>query len=126
MKTIEEKIAVMQAFKEGKKIECKRVDRDDSWDEGIPSWNWYDFDYRVKVEPKYRPYANAEEFFEDVQKHGGWIVSGGTQYRQITGIGFGCNPDLVKMNGCNWMKFGELMEAVWADDGSPVGVLVEE
>lgn len=73
-------------------------------------------------EPSYRPYANAEECFKDVVKHGGWVISGGNQYRQITGIGYGCNNDIVNMNGCNWMKFGELLEAIWADDGSPCGV----
>lgn len=76
----------------------------------------------LEEEPKYRPYANAEECFADVKKHGGWIIGGGNQYRQITGIGYGCNSDIVKMNGCNWMIFGELLQARWADDNTPCGV----
>lgn len=73
-------------------------------------------------ESSYRPYANADECFKDVIKHGGWIISAGNQYRQITGIGYGCNSDIVKMSACDWMKFGELLEAIWADDGTPCGV----
>lgn len=83
---------------------------------------WHILKELLGIKPKYRPYANAKECFADVKKHGGWIISGGNQYRQITGIGYGCYPDIVKMNSCNWMKFGELFEAVWADDGTPCGV----
>lgn len=125
MKTIEEMIAVMQAAKEGKKIEVYDSLKQIWIDAEHPCWDWDAEDYRVKPEPKYRPYANSEECFKDVRKHGGWIAYGGTQYRQITGIGHGCNPNLVKINGCNWMKFEELIQADWADDGSPCGVLEE-
>jgi hypothetical protein len=53
MKTLQEKIAVMQAFADGKKIEL--CDSGVSnWRESInanPSWNWYQYDYRVKHDP---------------------------------------------------------------------------
>lgn len=57
MKTIQEKIAIMQAFAEGKTIQCKYID---NWvDIPHPRWNWDYFDYRVKerkfeVGKKYR------------------------------------------------------------------------
>ena len=51
-KTTAEKIAVMQAFEEGKKIE---IDIQDGrgfhclgW---IPNWNWEENDYRIKPQP---------------------------------------------------------------------------
>lgn len=50
MKTIEEKVAVYRAWLEGKEIEfasdlCK-------WEPApSPSWDWHNFDYRVKPEP---------------------------------------------------------------------------
>lgn len=51
-KTTQQKIEVMRAFEEGKKIECKSNDLD--WKEWIlphePVWNWEKFDYRVKEE----------------------------------------------------------------------------
>lgn len=70
MKTIKEMIAVMQAFADGKKIEFRASPGDD-WEEvNLPSWNWNRLTYRIKPEPKLRPYKNAEEFFEAQQKHG--------------------------------------------------------
>ena len=60
MKTIQEKIAIMQAFANGKKIESKatRTSRGfaapccSSWvDSPNPEFNWGYHDYRVKKEP---------------------------------------------------------------------------
>lgn len=50
MKTIEEKIAVMQAFADGREIEVK-VEGGSEWVKAsAPEWNWLLFDYRVKEE----------------------------------------------------------------------------
>lgn len=52
------KIAVMQAYRDGKEIECTGTKHPESLDgkwrnAGTPSWNWRDMDYRVKaVEPQ--------------------------------------------------------------------------
>ena len=50
MKTTKEKIAVMQAFEDGKKVEIKAG----HWGEwqpcsikGYPCWNWETYDYRL-------------------------------------------------------------------------------
>jgi hypothetical protein len=58
MKTLEQKIAVMQAALEGKKIVCT----DDFGGSFIGSadtcrivWNWHDHDYSVYEEPKTKP-----------------------------------------------------------------------
>lgn len=58
-------IAVLQAAKEGKKIQCRRVDDNTNrWDDtSMPDWNFWDFDYRVKPEQTIRPSTNAGEFF---------------------------------------------------------------
>jgi len=51
--TIEGKIAVMQAFKEGKKIENRHRALSDTWTGCCaPSWNWHSYDYRIKREPE--------------------------------------------------------------------------
>lgn len=53
MSTLEEKIKVMQEFKDGKKIECLRLASDAGWIScGKPSWNWTEYNYRVKKEPR--------------------------------------------------------------------------
>ena len=52
MSTTKEKIAIMQAFIDGAKIEC--MDKDDTVKQfnyvGAPAWDWNAFDYRVKDE----------------------------------------------------------------------------
>lgn len=117
-------IAVMQAYADGKKIEFLNMGE---WiDCSHPSWNWVNCTYRIKPEPKYRPYENADECFADMEKHGSWIKEG-NKYRLIVGVeedgvvtvdynlGIGLSPYL-----------GLLREYVWADDGTPCGVLEEE
>lgn len=73
MKT-EQMIEVMQAYCNGEQIEYKeRVCDHEEWEtlENVPTWDWYNFDYRVKTEVKiYRPYKNAEEFLTAQKKHG--------------------------------------------------------
>ena len=65
MKTTKEKIEVMKAYEEGKTIEHKNKDGDKWFEVSTPSWNWRDYDYRVKEEPKYRPYKDTEEMIND-------------------------------------------------------------
>lgn len=51
MKTIEEKILVMQAFADGKAVEflCTNDNGKSEWvGVGEPEWNWTKYDYRVK------------------------------------------------------------------------------
>lgn len=122
MKTIEEMIAVMTAYKEGKTIEIRKGT---SWEEvKVPAWNWVNYKYRVKPEPKWRPYKDAEECFADVQKHGEWVreIKHGL-YFAISGIG---NRGYAFAGGTIRM-YKELMnDYVWADDGSVCGKLEEE
>ena len=44
-------IKVMKHFKDGGEVECAETGFDDWKIANDPSWNWYDFDYRIK-EPK--------------------------------------------------------------------------
>ena len=62
-KSLDEMIAVMQAARDGKRIECLYLRRSDSeWIhvQAHPLWNWEMFDYRVKPEPKLRPWKPEE------------------------------------------------------------------
>lgn len=51
-----EKIAVMQAYLEGKEIEYRIIDKKDSdWEPNkFPSWTWGVCEYRVKPQPEYK------------------------------------------------------------------------
>ena len=74
----------LQAFAEGKIIETRRkpsavkgTDIPNDWTEMKEIEFWNNTEYRVKPEPKYRPFANAEECWQEMQKHKpfGWVKS---------------------------------------------------
>ena len=55
MKTLEEKIKVMQAFLDGKEIKLKNLTIDNPyWLEALsPTWDWDTFDYEIR--PEWKP-----------------------------------------------------------------------
>lgn len=68
-----ERIAVMQAYVDGKQIQLQLPDG--KWGE-IPNPDWCtNANYRVKPEPKYRPFKNADECWQEMLKHQpfGWV-----------------------------------------------------
>lgn len=70
-----ELLPIMQAFAEGKTIEYR--ESGGAWKVAhTPTWSSCLF-YRIKPEPKYRPFYNAEECWAEMQKHQpfGWLKS---------------------------------------------------
>lgn len=63
MKTTKEKIAIMQAYEDGKKIEvCGKIEN--VWySTTSPDWNWANCDYRIKPEPEYVPFTFKDAEF---------------------------------------------------------------
>ena len=74
---VKELLPIIQAFAEGKTIQFKTKDRP-----------WFDlldnnlemrevFKYRIKPEPKYRPFKSQEECWDEMLKHQpfGWLKS---------------------------------------------------
>ena len=69
---------VMMAYAEGKEIELNGRSSCgcQMWEEtSDPTFNWYDFMYRTKTKPKYRPFKTREECWEEMLKHQpfGWL-----------------------------------------------------
>ena len=68
---------IIQAYAEGKAIESRCIKGDKSlwYDDEDPSFD-NDFEYRLKPEPKYRPFKNAKECWAEMLKHQpfGWVV----------------------------------------------------
>lgn len=62
MKTIEEKIAVMQAFADEKDVEYYNTSTEKWCKTKDPVWDWIRYDYRVKKQPEYIPFT-----FEDAE-----------------------------------------------------------
>lgn len=74
---------ILQAFAEGKVIETrtdpstlKRKDTPNDWTEMTEIEFWNNTEYRIKPEPKYRPFENAKECWAEMLKHQpfGWVV----------------------------------------------------
>lgn len=74
--TDKEIIAVVQAHSEGKQIQY--FNSEGEWRDcadNEPCWEFCSTKYRVKPEPKVRPYKNKEECWNDMLKHEpfGWL-----------------------------------------------------
>ena len=123
---------LFQAIAEGKAIQVESGD----------DWMDIDFDgegvnastlitcpecYRIKPEPKYRPFANVEECWTEMQKHQpfGWVMSKKDKhYCLITSIND--NNCRVYISGGNCFSSNTAMELYTFADGTPFGVKVEE
>lgn len=68
-------LPIMQAFVDGKRIEFS-YDGEDWFETEKPTWNT-DFVYRIKPEPKCRPFKTQEECWQEMLKHDefGWVKS---------------------------------------------------
>ena len=70
-----ELLPIMQAFAEGKTIEYRGIGG--AWKvANTPTWSSH-LIYRIKPEPKYRPFKTNEECWNEMQKHQpfGWLKS---------------------------------------------------
>ncbi len=128
-----ELLPIIQAFVKGKTIEF-RVRGCTLWTESIsPIFNFAIFEYRIKPEPKYRPFKDAVECWQEMQKHQpfGWVkkTCGNCNFLHImelysTGIvinnvdNFGCFKNLIKTYNVAFV------ETTFAD-GTPFGVKYE-
>lgn len=120
-------LPIIQAYAEGKAIESKCIKGDKSlwYDDEDPSFDG-DFEFRIKPEPKYRPFKDAEECWEEMQKHQpfGWVKLKSTRkYFICKAIG-----DFFAVVGLNDRptNYDELFEEYIFADGTPFGVKVEE
>ena len=111
---------VFNAYAEGKTIEVF-LDKEFEWRE-VPT-DGYHFDvenesYRIKKTPKYRPFKNAKECFEEMKKHQpvGWL-HWGENFFHITKI---THSD-INLNGL-FHGFDELLNEITFADGQPFGI----
>ena len=75
-----EMIEVMQAYDRGEQIERRDRCGNNWFLSPVPSWDWVQYDYRVKPKPTYRPYKNATEFLAAQKEHGMNIRRKGCNY----------------------------------------------
>lgn len=116
-------LPILQAFAEGKEIESREEDK---WYRVLEICNETNpQDYRIKPEPKYRPFANAEECWQEMLKHKpfGYTYDRFNNIRDsitkvaTTGVSYD-SPTVV-------ISFEEVFDRFVFADGVPFGVKVE-
>ena len=121
---VKEMLPVLQAYADGKTIESRCIKGDKSlwYDDEDPSFD-NDFEYRLKPEPKYRPFKDAEECWAEMQKHQpfGWLKSKKDGYYSfITMLNY-----RFRLNGYDGWRFDDVINKFTFADGTPFGVKVE-
>lgn len=119
-----ELLPIIKAFSEGKMIQLFVGGR---WiDTGYITSNNSPQHYRIKPEPKYRPFANAEECWKEMRKHYpfGWVKLKATgKYFILQAVG---NFFAVVGIDDRPINYDKLLDEYTFADGVPFGVKVEE
>lgn len=130
-----EMTSVKQAFDEGKQIEFSEKGRDEWCDIPTPHWRWEKYDYRVKPEPKLRPYT-FDELQAEMAK--GKIVvkrinlKGINRILTITRVSDEFYEDEkirlseIRLSDWNKISYKTFLENYQWLDGSPCGVLIKQ
>lgn len=122
-----ELLPVLQAFADGKTIQIRKHGEESYYDSTNSKLNFdlgY-YSYRVKPEPKCRPFKNADECWQEMLKHEpfGWLREKGRNVR--TQIGFIHTEGIQGTSGgsSNYKAFFDCFRFA---DGAPFGILEEE
>ena len=124
----------MMAYAEGKNMEFSRWGAEDWRPCDNPSFQCNIYRYRVQPEPKYRPFKNAEECWQEMQKHQpfGWITlqcgqKSGSK-ASIIRLTDNCFYFVGDGSGiCHNLYNYEFDKHFWLfADGTPFGIKVEE
>ena len=116
---------ILKAYAEGKVIECRTkpsfiegTDVPNDWAEMREIVFWNNTDYRIKPEPKYRPFANAEECWQELLKHKpfGWVKD--TESNEYL------NVYCISNSASSIDLFCRMFKRCIFIDGSPFGVKV--
>ena len=120
----QDRINLMQAYVEGKQIQFfNRLE--DKWVDTIdPTWSQFNR-YRIKPESKYRPFKNAEECWQEMQKHHpfGWIKDKEDgHYSMVTTVDATEGEKHISISGDNIWSLDGTMSTFTFVDGTPFGI----
>ncbi len=133
-------LPIIQAIAEGKVIECRAkigrlkgvVDIPNKWTETNEIWCVNSLEYRIKPEqePKYRPFKNAEECWQEMQKHQpvGWVKNKRNDKDPEVFIHCGVIKGDWILTGVDEepFPFDKIYNNYTFADGTPFGVKLEE
>ena len=121
-----ELLPIIQAFTEGKVIEFRELCNECWMDATKPTFDIEKFEYRIKPDPKYRPFANADECWQEMLKHQpfGWIKDKENgAYVMITKVYDDSGE--MSINGNTGWDFWGLMNYYTFPDGTLFGLKEE-
>ena len=121
-----ELLPIIKAFSEGTVIQSRHIKGGASlwYDVETPNFDNNDFDYRIKPEPKYRPFKDADECWQEMQKHQPF----GYTYDRLNNIRDSITK--VATTGVSYdsptvISFAEIFGRFVFADGVPFGMKVE-
>ena len=124
-------LPIIKAFSEGKTIQSKCITDEMPlwWDDNNPTFKIDDFDYRIKPEPRYRPFKNAEECWTEMLKHTpfGWVESlkSNAMY-EIQCLKKGGGGKIYSYDDIFFSNFEEFFKDYKFADGAPFGIVEED
>ena len=127
-----ELLPIIQAWAKGKEIQFKACSgkwTDVEENEGL-SFVYSSSDYRIKPEPKYRPFKTQEECWQEMHKHPdfGWVKGNATgEYKQVICIS-GYKAELIfnVFYGSPAYHSSKMMFSSYTfTDGTPFGIKEE-
>lgn len=119
-----ELLPIIKAFSEGESIETKTgsgwISIENMSFAGNPD------SYRIKPESKYRPFANTEECWKEMEKHQpfGWVKSKEDGSRSL--ITLIISEENIDINCIGGFTSDKIMKMFTFDDGAVFGILEEE
>lgn len=126
-----ELLPIIQAFVAGEAIEVRNKSKYEpgEWIETtIPSFDIVSHEYRIKPKPKYRPFANAEECWQEMQKHQpfGWVRGNSSGYYKHINNLFTNNisfqeTEIAASGNFEW-SLSDLFKSYTFADGTPFGI----
>ncbi len=118
-----ELLPIIQAFAEGKTIEFRNKSFKEWTEINNPSFDPTITNYRIKPEPKYHSFLNAEECWQEMQKHQpfGWIKAS-HGYFNIIGI---MNDKINFGTNNNWLDYEYMFNMYKFIDGTTFGIKEE-
>ena len=127
---VKEILPILQAFVEGKEIQS--LTSDNRWVDGGEFLSKFDIEvmvtnpefFRIKPQPKYRPFQSAEECWQEMQKHQpfGWVKTEAGEYRFIDRV---TSEIHLADQGKSYSAFCGALESFTFADGEPFGAKEE-
>lgn len=122
---------ILQAYAEGKAIECRTkpgtisTSIPNEWTEMKEIGFWNGIEYRIKPDPKYRPFKDAEECWQEMLKHQpfGWVKCKEDGSLGLITLIISEENIFINGVGCNSER---TMRGFTFADGTPFGIKLEE